>query len=292
MPVMPSFSSFARGPNLVGAASTAKSQVLDAQRVAINAQLQRQQLAQQAEQALMRHQVDLMQLDASRKASESQAQIAQQNIELKKAYDSQRLSFIDRQLAIEEQSAASEMERALMEEELKREYSDLVKTKISAGMDVESAAREAGMQTGWRGWQGLPAAAIPDGMGGSGSGSGQEAFDPEMIPLPGGGSAFRRGEKSFQFIPKEKTTVPMLLPSNSYGGQEYKEVSPDKVKTYFDSLPEKFKTNTINRAAMEFVKDRKEPDTDTSPQNVREVVTPNGRKYKLVIPNAPVSNNR
>jgi hypothetical protein len=286
---MPSFSAFARGPNLVGAASTAKSQVLDAQKVAINASLQRQQLAQQAQQAFLKHQVDLMQLDASRKAVESQAQVAKQNVELKKAYDSQRLALMDRQLAMEEQSAASTMERALTKEKLEREYGDLVKTKMSAGMDVNSAAREAGMQTGWRGWQGLPAAAIP--VDPKAVKPQEEPFwkkfvnpdgSPEIpeIPVPGYGRAFPTSKGSVRLVPDAK--VPMRT-----GGPDvapvFKEVPLDQVEIWFKSLPKDMQNHPMNQAALAEARKKLQGGKPQSQPPKRDMEpTPSGKRYKVI----------
>jgi len=143
MPVIPSFSGFAPAPDLAGA-------YLSGQRL----ELDRARLAQEASEAAMRAQIARQQIEAQKVNNELEwnarreiaAQTAlkeDQNREVERAYNQQRLALTERQIKAQEEQATMKLKEAQRDLETRQAFLALRQRLIDQGVPEEEAAQQA-----------------------------------------------------------------------------------------------------------------------------------------------------
>lgn len=160
MPVIPTLSSFPRGPDLVGAASSADQLRQRAVEAALNYRLQQDRLAQEAQSDAMRIQLGREQIEANRIENEMRAEAAQKTIErqalqkqheqeIQKAYNDARLGLDERKVMLDEEVSAWKIDEASKSMQQQYDYERVRTRNMALGMKEQEASEAAMREVGF-----------------------------------------------------------------------------------------------------------------------------------------------
>lgn len=157
MPVVPTFSAFAKTPDLAGAAYNADQLRQRAVEAAINFRMQRERLAQEASADAARIQLGREQIEANRVENEMRIQATQRTLEreaiekqheaeISRAYNEARLGIDERRIAREEQDFQMRLENSARELQQRQAYDRARIRNIEILKMPEREASEAAMR--------------------------------------------------------------------------------------------------------------------------------------------------